>query len=100
MGRTMPSALTDAQSRALAMLALEDLVGLKLSAIAGRGARRDFWDLKALLELSGLSLQGALDAYRSKYAREDIGHVVRSLAYFADAEGEPMPLGMTEEVWA
>lgn len=77
----------------------DDLVCMKLSAIAGRGARRDFWDLYALLVAEGTSLADALVAFRVKYASEDVGHVVRALAYFDDAEAEPMPGDMTAEQW-
>jgi hypothetical protein len=76
-----------------------DLVCMKLSAIAGRGARRDFWDLHALLTASGQPLEEALRAYEQKYATEDVGHVVRSLVYFADADSEPMPTSLTPEHW-
>jgi hypothetical protein len=76
-----------------------DLIAMKLSAIAGRGAARDFWDLHAMLAAEGKALAVALDAFRKKYVREDVGHVVRSLAYFADAEAEPMPPGLTPEIW-
>jgi hypothetical protein len=76
-----------------------DLMCMKLSAIAGRGARRDFWDLHGLLTSRGQGLREALDAYKQKYATEDVGHVVRSLVYFEDAESEPMPTGLTEERW-
>ena len=79
---------------------LDDLECMKLSAIAGRGAARDFWDLHGVLRARGRSLGDALEAYRRKYADEDIGHVVRSLVYFAEAEAEPMPAGLTEEHWA
>ena len=78
---------------------VEDLVAMKLSAIAGRGALRDFWDLSALLDRTHRSLADALALFRAKYAREDVGHVVRSLAYFADADAEPLPAGMTAERW-
>jgi hypothetical protein len=77
----------------------DDLVCMTLSAIAGRGARRDFWDLHALLEAAGRDLKSALTAFQRKYEREDIGHVVRSLSYFADADAEPMPAGMDEAAW-
>ena len=77
----------------------DDLTCMKLSAIAGRGARRDFWDLHAMLTARGQSLGDAVEAYRRKYAADDVGHVVRSLVYFADAEFEPMPVGLTNEHW-
>ncbi|AGP33417.1 hypothetical protein SCE1572_02155 [Sorangium cellulosum So0157-2] len=83
----------------LPVASLDDLECMKLSAIAGRGARRDFWDFHALLTSRGRNVEQALEAYARKYAAEDVGHVVRSLAYFADAEEEPMPGGMTEERW-
>jgi hypothetical protein len=83
----------------IAVASLEDLECMKLSAIAGRGARRDFWDLHEALRARGGTLAEALVAYRRKFAAEDTGHVVRSLVYFDDAEAEPMPGGLTEEAW-
>jgi hypothetical protein len=79
---------------------LEDLGCMKLSAIAGRGAARDFWDLHAILTAKAWSVAHALDLFRRKYPRVDVGHVVRSLVYFADAEAGPRPPGLTEEHWA
>jgi hypothetical protein len=84
---------------AVRVASLDDLECMKLAAIAGRGAARDFWDLHALLTARGRTLTQALDAYTRKYTAEDIGHVVRSLVYFTDAEAEPMPTGLTEEHW-
>jgi nucleotidyltransferase AbiEii toxin of type IV toxin-antitoxin system len=84
----------------IAVASRDDLLAMKLSAVAGRGAARDFWDLHDLLLADSRSLDYALDAFRRKYAREDIGHVVRSLVYFADAEGQPLPRGMTPDLWA
>jgi Nucleotidyl transferase AbiEii toxin, Type IV TA system len=78
----------------------DDLECMKLSAIAGRGAARDLWDLHALIEARGRTLAQALEAYGRKFAAEDIGHVVRSLVYFDDAEAEPMPAGLTDAHWA
>lgn len=78
---------------------LLDLIGMKLAAIAGRGAVRDFWDLHALLEATGLSLAEALELYRKKYPVEDLGHVAKSLVYFADADSEPLPGGLTIASW-
>ena len=52
-----------------------------------------------MLTARGQRLREALDAYGRKYTVEDVGHVVRSLVYFADAESEPMPIGLTQEDW-
>ncbi|HEY2517984.1 MAG TPA: nucleotidyl transferase AbiEii/AbiGii toxin family protein [Polyangiaceae bacterium] len=80
---------------------LEDLLCMKLSAIAGRGAAKDFWDLDELLArgIAGGSLEGALGLFTRKYATEDVGHVVRSLAYFAEADAAPLPAGLSREAW-
>jgi hypothetical protein len=78
---------------------LTDLACMKLSAISKRGAARDFWDLYVILERQPDGLSGLLEAFQQKHPRVDIGHVVRSLAYFDDAEAEPRPRGMSEELW-
>jgi hypothetical protein len=78
----------------------EDLVCMKMSAVASRGARRDFWDLHELLEDRHLTVSQAFDLYARKYASVDRGHVVRALVYFADADAEPAPRELTPEKWA
>jgi len=78
---------------------LDDLACMKLSAIAGRGAARDFWDLHTIVTRTGRSLHEFLDVFTQKYPVEDIGHVVRSLVYFGDASG-PLPIGLTPDRWA
>jgi len=60
---------------ALSMASLDDILCMKLSAIANRGAKKDFVDLH--------------HAYTKKFTNRDIGHVIRSLVYFADADLEP-----------
>jgi hypothetical protein len=69
-----------------------DLAGMKLEAIAGRGSRKDFIDLLVLCR-AGISLDLAFDAFERKYGtrRTDRYHRLRALAYFDDAEREPLP---------
>ena len=71
---------------------------MKLSAIANRGARKDFVDLYALGR-SGLALDRMLDLYREKFQTREVGHVVFSLTYFEDAEAEEMPEMLWELTW-
>jgi hypothetical protein len=40
-----------------------------------------------------------LDLFRTKYASRDVGHVVRSLTYFDDAEEEPDPRLLVPLPW-
>lgn len=86
---------------AVPIAAAADLVCMKLAALAGRGAARDFWDLHELIlqRLGASSLPEALALYRRKFPSDDIGHVVRSLAYFSDAEKAPFPLGLDPQRW-
>lgn len=82
---------------------LLDLATMKLSAIARRGIRRDFWDLYAITTRSQVTLDDALDAYVRRFARSesDLYHVLRALTYFDDAEAETAPLeGMTDALWS
>jgi hypothetical protein len=81
---------------------LDDLVCMKVSAIAGRGAAKDFWDLHELLQhgIAGGTLEGVMALYRRKYPVDDLGHAIRSLAYFADADAAPLPRGLIPERWA
>ena len=78
---------------------VEDLVTMKLAAIVDRGAARDFWDLHELMRTQALSLEAVLALHQRRFPRHDIGHVVRALVYFADAEAAPLPAAMTGERW-
>lgn len=78
---------------------IDDLACMKLSAIVGRGAARDFWDLHTIVTHTSRPLMYFLDAFRRRYPIEDIGHVIRSLVYFGDA-GTPLPKGLSQSQWA
>jgi len=67
-----------------------DIACMKISAIAGRGSRRDFIDLYVIAQEYGLAL--LLDLFQKKYAEIDFNrvHALKSLTYFKDAENEPM----------
>lgn len=72
----------------LRIASIEDIVCMKLSAVASRGSRKDFLDLHHLMS-HGYPLDKCLRLYVEKYRNRDIAHVIRSLVYFADAEAEP-----------
>ena len=81
----------------LTRITAQHLTAMKLSAIAGRGSAKDFWDLHALLATRGIPLSEALSEFEHKFSAHDLGSVVRSLAYFGDADAEPLPLGLSPE---
>ncbi|MBI4558661.1 MAG: nucleotidyl transferase AbiEii/AbiGii toxin family protein [Candidatus Hydrogenedentes bacterium] len=81
------------------LASLKDLACMKLSALAQRGSKRDFVDVYALLR-NTFSLAEIIEAYRTKYSIEDIGHLLASLAYFDDADKEPTPEMCWKVRWA
>lgn len=80
------------------LAALEDLACMKLSAVAQRGARKDFCDLYALGKTS-FSLQEMLGFYKKKYGISDISSVLYGLVYFDDADRERMPRMLWRVTW-
>ena len=75
-----------------------DLACMKLSALAQRGAKKDFIDIYALGITSG-SLADMLGWYQHKYGVTDFAHVLYSLAYFDDADRERMPRMLWQSNW-
>ena len=79
------------------LASLPDIAAMKLSAIARRGVKKDFWDIAALLDY--FSLEEMLDFYRRKYSSHDIFHLLRSLVYFNDAEAQKDPDPLDNTTW-
>jgi hypothetical protein len=77
-----------------------DLAAMKLEAIASRGSRKDFVDLRWLC-LSGMTLEEAFEAHDAKYGlgRSERYHRLRALSFFDDAEGLPMPKMLVPFDW-
>ena len=74
MGRDVSEGITDEQRAALALLA----PALEAETYLAR----------------------VLELYRQKFPTDDVGHVIRSLAYFGDADAAPLPRGLTPEYWS
>lgn len=66
----------------------DDIACMKLSAIGSRGSRKDFVDMYFLIK-QFRPLEDYLRLYIQKFGTRDVGHIVRSLVYFNDAEAEP-----------
>jgi hypothetical protein len=68
-----------------------DIGVMKLAAINSRGTRRDFVDIYCLRNI--VPLQRLIELAKIKYADRPgfLDITVRALAYFADAEQQPMP---------
>jgi len=74
-----------------------DIGAMKLSAITGRGSRKDFIDLFFLLK--EFSFNELINFYKQKYHDGSTFLVLRSLAYFDDADMEPMPKMIKNVDW-
>ena len=76
-----------------------DIACMKLSAVAGRGTKRDFVDLYEASTRFGLPQ--LFTWFEQKYAgsRHNPVHLRKSLVYFEDAEKDPMPDMLTSLSW-
>jgi hypothetical protein len=79
------------------LISVPDLAAMKLNAIANRGSKKDFYDLAELLHHH--TLDEMLRFFSAKYPATDPFAVIRSLAWFEDAELEPDPVPLTAQSW-
>ena len=80
------------------MAGLKDIAAMKLSAITGRGTKKDFIDVYFLLQ--HFSLREMLNLYTVKYSNASVFPVMLSLSYFVDAESTPMPDMLIPVEWS
>ena len=80
------------------LASLDDLACMKLSAVAGRGARKDFCDVY-VLGVKYRSLPELIRLYQRKFKMDDISPVLYGLSYFDDAESERMPRMLLNVQW-
>ena len=81
----------------LVLAGIEDIAAMKLSAITGRGTRKDFIDMFFLLKR--FSLDQMLHFYRQKYPEGTEFLVIKSLTYFEDAEQDEFPIMLIQQDW-
>ena len=75
----------------------KDIAAMKVNAIIGRGTRKDFIDLYALLQ--HYSLAQIMDFYRQKYPEYSEYRALLSMTYFEDAEMQDMPKMFIDTPW-
>jgi predicted nucleotidyltransferase component of viral defense system len=76
-----------------------DIGLMKLAAIASRGTRRDFIDIYCMRD--NISLENLFDLAPKKYLDRPqfLTVSIRALAYFEDAEQQPMPRMLIPVAW-
>jgi len=73
------------------LASLDDLACMKLSAIAQRGSKKDFFDVYPVEQM--------LELFQKKFSVTDISPVLYGLVYFDDANEEHDPLLLEETQW-
>ncbi len=79
---------------------LLDISLMKITAISGRGSKKDFIDLYYICK-EGKEIHELLPYFHEKY--KGVGyqtyHIVKSLVYFEDADAEPDPIMLVPYSW-
>jgi predicted nucleotidyltransferase component of viral defense system len=71
---------------------VEDIAAMKMHTICGRGKRKDFFDLYALLEL--YTWDSLTKLFKEKYNEDQFYILWKSLQYFIDADDDPIIRGI------
>ncbi|MEO8711318.1 MAG: nucleotidyl transferase AbiEii/AbiGii toxin family protein [Parafilimonas sp.] len=79
------------------LLSIEDIIPMKLQAASNRNAKKDYWDIAALLK--NFSLDEMLKIFTSKFPQVDIGFIIHSLTDFEKADTEPDPDATNKITW-
>ena len=79
------------------LLSVEDIIAMKLSAIANRGAKKDFFDIFELLKV--YSLEQMLEFFSQKFPFTEHFQILKSLTFFEDAEDEFDPISLNNTKW-
>lgn len=92
-----PKVAEDDLIQGIRMWSMEDVAAMKLNAISNRGSKKDFFDVVALLGV--FSLPSMIAFYQAKYRPASLMMVIRSLAWFDDADAEPDPVSLNSDTW-
>jgi hypothetical protein len=85
------------QEDGIRLAQMRDIAAMKLSAITGRGTKKDFVDISFLLRT--FSLKQMIEFYLQKYFDGSEFLVLKSLSYFEDADGDLDPVMLKKMNW-
>ncbi len=83
----------------LDIASLEEIAAMKLSAVLGRGSKKDFIDLYEICQQLGLNRVMATAGRKFPLHTDFPLQAARALLYFDDAEKEPMPRMLAAISW-
>ena len=78
---------------------VDEIGAMKLAAILSRGTRKDYIDLYFILQQTSLTDLFELSAIKYPYNAAFSTFAVRALAFFDDAESDPMPRMIKKVKW-
>jgi predicted nucleotidyltransferase component of viral defense system len=79
------------------LLSIKDIIPMKLQAVSNRNAKKDFWDIAALL--NQYSLNEMLSIFKMKFPQIDTGFIIHSLTDFETADNELDPDSLINITW-
>jgi predicted nucleotidyltransferase component of viral defense system len=79
------------------LLPIETIAVMKFIAISNRGAKKDFYDLYALLEI--YKIEELVGFFQEKLPNFNAFHIIKSLTYFEDAELQSDPISLKKINW-
>lgn len=88
-----PPLQDDGDVPGLSLASVEDIAVMKLSAIGGRGARKDFYDLYQIYhQCPSFNGKRLLNCAKEKFGPDvDLNYMLMGLSFFDDAEAEILP---------
>ena len=84
----------------LKLASILDIAVMKVVAIGGRGAKKDFFDLYNILNKSNITIDELAKGLLQKYGTNiNFANIIMGLSYFEDAEQEILPKTFVEYNW-
>ena len=82
------------------MASILDIAVMKVVAIGGRGAKKDFFDLYNIMYKSNIGTDEIVKGLIKKYGTNvNYANIIMGLSYFEDAEQEILPKTFVEYNW-
>lgn len=76
----------------------EDIAAMKIQAILGRGAKKDFFDLYELLK--HFTLAEIINFHKTKYPLQTLNITIpQAITYFEEADESEDPISLRNETW-
>lgn len=84
----------------LKMASILDIAAMKIAAIGGRGAKKDFFDLYNIMKKCNIDTEKLASAVIKKFGTNvNYVNMIMGLSYFEDAESEELPRTFVEYDW-